>query len=399
MGLADKIKQLAKDNTYQTYTPGTYTESNELKDLKALEQQWYGTDYKQFQWDNSMLGDNYRNYENQLNALQKPEWSGYSRQGDWDNILNQITNMKDFSYDVNGDALYQQYKDQYTTQGKMAMMDTMGQAAALTGGYGNSYAQSVGQQTYQGYMQQLTDKVPELYSLALSKYNSDKDDLYRQNDLHQNLFSNEYGMYRNAVSDYNTERDYLTGRMDTEYSRDYNSALAENDSYNSIVSNNRNDYSTAVNNLANREWNQYTGEESLAAQAIQIYNNQLAQKKSDALNQEQFNWQKEQSNLQAENDALKHKYVVDDAMVDKVAKGILTRGDFESKAQTHRDLLPNGNTNYWPTLGVSTTYWYDGKAYSSYEEYVEDSIRNAYADGKGFSEATLNALLDLYETL
>ena len=65
--------------------------------------------------------------------------------------INKILNREKFSYDLNGDALYQQYKDQYTTQGQMAMMDTMGQAAALTGGYGNSYAQSVGQQAYQGY--------------------------------------------------------------------------------------------------------------------------------------------------------------------------------------------------------------------------------------------------------
>ena len=62
-----------------------------------------------------------------------------------DDILNQILNREKFSYDLNGDALYQQYKDLFTTQGKMAMMDTMGQAQAMTGGYGNSYAQTVGQ--------------------------------------------------------------------------------------------------------------------------------------------------------------------------------------------------------------------------------------------------------------
>jgi hypothetical protein len=32
----------------------------------------------------------------------------------------------------------------------MAMMDTMGKAAGLTGGYGSPYAQQVGQQAYQG---------------------------------------------------------------------------------------------------------------------------------------------------------------------------------------------------------------------------------------------------------
>lgn len=66
-------------------------------------------------------------------------------------LFEKLQNQEKFSYDLNGDALYQQYKDQYTTQGKLAMMDTMGQAAALTGGYGNSYAQGVGQQAYHCY--------------------------------------------------------------------------------------------------------------------------------------------------------------------------------------------------------------------------------------------------------
>ena len=77
-----------------------------------------------------------------------PTW-----QSPLNDLIQQIQNREKFSYDLNADALYQQYKDQYTTQGKLAMMDTMGQAAAMTGGYGNSYAQSVGQQAYQGYLQ------------------------------------------------------------------------------------------------------------------------------------------------------------------------------------------------------------------------------------------------------
>ena len=39
--------------------------------------------------------------------------------------------------------------------GRLAMMDSMGRAAALTGGYGSSYAQSAGQQAYQKQMDSL----------------------------------------------------------------------------------------------------------------------------------------------------------------------------------------------------------------------------------------------------
>ena len=96
-----------------------------------------------------------------------------------DEALQAYLNREDFQYDLNGDALYQQYKDRYMDLGKKAMQDTMGQASALTGGYGSSYAQNVGQQAYNSYMQQLGDVVPELYKLAYDRYQDRGDQLYK----------------------------------------------------------------------------------------------------------------------------------------------------------------------------------------------------------------------------
>ena len=116
----------------------------------------------------------------QANTAVQDLWAnkpGELQGGTWAGQLNdkiaQILNREDFSYDLNGDMLYQQYADQYTTQGKLASMDVAGQAAAMTGGYGNSYAQTEGQQAYQGYLQQLNEVVPELYGMALDKYNQE----------------------------------------------------------------------------------------------------------------------------------------------------------------------------------------------------------------------------------
>lgn len=125
-------------------------------------------------------------------------------------LIDQITNREKFSYDLNADALYQQYADQYATQGKLAMMDTMGQAAAMTGGYGNSYAQTVGQQTYQGYLQQLNEVVPELYQMALNQYNQEGEDMYNQYGLLTSQDEQDYGRYRDQMSDYYTELERLT---------------------------------------------------------------------------------------------------------------------------------------------------------------------------------------------
>ena len=95
-------------------------------------------------------------------------------------LYDKIANRKDFTYDVNADAMYQHLKDQYVQGGRMAMMDTMGQAQAMTGGYGNSYAQGVGQQAYQGYLQGLNDQVPNLYQMALNRYIQQGDQLKDQ---------------------------------------------------------------------------------------------------------------------------------------------------------------------------------------------------------------------------
>jgi hypothetical protein len=97
-----------------------------------------------------------------------------------DDIVDRIMNRENFSFDLNEDAIYQQYADQYARMGQMAMMDTMGQAQAMTGGYGNSYAQTVGQQSYQNYMQGLNEAIPDLYQMALDRYMMEGDMLMDQ---------------------------------------------------------------------------------------------------------------------------------------------------------------------------------------------------------------------------
>lgn len=135
--------------------------------------------------------------------------------------LNSILNREKFSYDPNSDALYQQYKDSYTRNGQTAMKDTMGNAALLTGGYGNSYAVTAGQQAYNNYMQQLADKIPELEQRAYERYRDDTSDLYNQSDLLNTLENRDYGRYRDDMSDYLNDRDYYYNAYNNERNFDY----------------------------------------------------------------------------------------------------------------------------------------------------------------------------------
>lgn len=135
--------------------------------------------------------------------------------------LNKIMNREAFSFDINGDALYNQYKDLYSQQGKMAMMDTMGQAAALTGGYGNSYASTAGNQAYQSSLQKLNEVVPELYQLAYQKYQDEGDALAQQYALLGDMDEREKSREREELSNYYKQLDYLTNEADKLYDREY----------------------------------------------------------------------------------------------------------------------------------------------------------------------------------
>ena len=161
----------------------------------------------------------------QQHLAQKPGEYTSAWQTQLNDTLNKILNREKFSYDLNGDALYQQYKDQYATQGKLAMMDTMGQAAAMTGGYGNSYGQTAGQQAYQGYLQQLNDRVPELYQLALSQYNQEGQNLYDQASLLYQMDEQAYDRNRDEISDFYTELNYLTENARYMSEAEYQQAL------------------------------------------------------------------------------------------------------------------------------------------------------------------------------
>ena len=88
-----------------------------------------------------------------------------------------IKNRAAFSYDAKSDPLYEKYRSDYIAQGQKAMKDTAGQAAALSGGYASSYAESLGQQQYDSYLTKLGDVIPELYELAYSRYADEGDRL------------------------------------------------------------------------------------------------------------------------------------------------------------------------------------------------------------------------------
>ena len=215
--MSDKKKFEYDDFTYDDFTYKDYKESDSVTQAGNALNTHNANKPGEYVQSNAVT-----NAKNALNThlTQKPGAYNSPWRSQLNDTINNVKN-REFSYDLNGDALYQQYKDKYIQQGKMAMGDAIGQASAMTGGYGNSYAQSVGQQAYQAQLQNLNDIVPELYQMALDKYNMEGQDLYNLYSMLSSEENRSYGEYRDTVSDWNTERDYLSGRYDSERGFDY----------------------------------------------------------------------------------------------------------------------------------------------------------------------------------
>ena len=133
---------------------------------------------------------------------------GYSPEADreLDSLYQAITGRPAFSYSPSADPLYRSLRDQAVQDGRLAMRHTMGQAAALTGGYGSSYAQSVGQQQYDEYLRSLSEALPELYGLAFQRYTAEGDALQNAYDLGFQRREADYRRQRDALADQQAAR-------------------------------------------------------------------------------------------------------------------------------------------------------------------------------------------------
>ena len=188
---------------------------------------------------------------------------------------NAWANRDKFSYDLNGDALYQQYKDKYINQGRLAMQDTIGQASAMTGGYGNSYAATAGNQAYQASLQNLNDIVPQLYQMAYDQYNQEGQDMLNRYNLYNDMENQEYSRYRDTVSDWTSERDYLANAYNNE--RTYDRSIYDSDknfAYGTWSDDRNYAYQLERDRIADEQW-QKTFDES-----VRQYNETMKYNKS-----------------------------------------------------------------------------------------------------------------------
>lgn len=131
-------------------------------------------------------------------------------------MIDQIMNREKFSYDVDTDPLFQQALASAMNSGKQAMQDTIGQASALTGGYGSTYATSVGNQQYNAFIEDAYDNLPQYYQLAMEAYQAEGDEMYRQYSM---LSTEDEKEFNRNVTAYDVTSQYRNRAYDEAYNQ------------------------------------------------------------------------------------------------------------------------------------------------------------------------------------
>ena len=220
---------------------------------------------------------------NALNMLEQNEAAkpqGYTSKygAQLDEILNKIQNPQEFKYSFNGDNLFKSYADSYMQQGKQAAMNAAGQAAALTGGYGNSAGTMAAAQANQQWLTGLYDRGMDLYDRAYGAYRDQLGDLKDQYGLLSDQEQRDYDRFRDQYGDWLNEREYLTARADMERSLDRGEFESERDYWTALANAENADYWTQQNFAENqRQYDQNYAEQ------IRQFNAEMEEK------QRQFN--------------------------------------------------------------------------------------------------------------
>jgi hypothetical protein len=168
--------------------------------------------------------------------------------GDVSSLVDKILNYQPFNYDYNTDPSYQAYKEQYTKAGDKAYQDTVGDLTALTGGRLNSWATSAASQAKNGYMEDLSNVIPTLENNAYSKYLGGIDSLRNNLSTLQTADNADYSKYRDTVGDYQNNRTYDRGVLESDRNfnegvKEYNNTSAENKrQFDTTASENKREY-------------------------------------------------------------------------------------------------------------------------------------------------------------
>ncbi len=263
-------------------------------------------------------------------------------------MMDKIMNREKFSYDVDTDPLFQQALASAMSSGKQAMQDTIGQASALTGGYGSTYATTAGNQAYNSFIEDAYDNLPQYYQMALEAYQMEGDEMYRQ-----------YGM--------------LSAEDDKEYNRNVTAYDATYQHRNRMYDEAYNQYRDSVSDafaMANLQLNEHG---QLVSDAVNYYN--AASDYADTLYQREYGkWSDEVS--------LAYKYAE------------MLNSDYWNESNQTFQATENQKERDWKSAEAEKE-----RAFTASENAKNRSVKSSSPSGNGLDLTTseLNALKTAYQ--
>ena len=142
-----------------------------------------------------------------LSLPDAPVYKGGAFEEKQSGVLKGLEN-EGFSYDKDSDPAWSAYAKEYRREGQRAAEDTLGKAAAATGGVPSSYAVTAAAQAENAYAGKLADKLPELAGEAYDRWQSDYERARKLADSYGKLADREYSRYRDERADYEADRKF-----------------------------------------------------------------------------------------------------------------------------------------------------------------------------------------------
>lgn len=183
-------------------------------------------------------------------------------------LIGQMLERPDFSYDPSTDPLWQNYRKQYTREGQRATADTLGAASAASGGIPSSYATTAAGQAGNYYAAQMTDMLPQLQQLAYDQYRNEYEMLLGDLSAVSGAEQMDYNKYQDRLNQYNADRNFGYGQFLDELNAQ--NQRRENELSEAIMKAEWGDYSGLsgkgwdVSNIPyEREWNYQTQQDQV----------------------------------------------------------------------------------------------------------------------------------------
>jgi len=147
-------------------------------------------------------------------------------------MIQNALERKPLVYDYSQDQNYGDYIARYDEQGRETMENALADTEQLTAGYGNSYGDRVGAQTYQRWLQNRdAAMLPRMQAQAYREDQADAAQDAANIGMLQSQDTREYGRHRDTVQDWRNDLNFLYTQLGDMSKQEYQRYLNDRDAW------------------------------------------------------------------------------------------------------------------------------------------------------------------------